>query len=136
VERRAFVAGTLAPLAVPLVGEAQPTRVYRVGVVLDGGPYYPAINELRDGLGELGFEEGKQYMLSVRDAKGGSDGGGGGREKSRRGEGRPDLRGGHLGHARGQAGDQARPDRGIRRRGGSALCYGANLVELSRRAAH
>jgi putative ABC transport system substrate-binding protein len=59
-----------ATLVVPLAGEAQPARVYSVGVVLEGGPYYPAIDGLRDGLRELGFEEGKQYMLSVRDAKG------------------------------------------------------------------
>jgi putative ABC transport system substrate-binding protein len=44
--------------------------VYRVGVVLEGGPYYVAIDGLRDGLKELGFEEGKQYILHIRDVKG------------------------------------------------------------------
>lgn len=50
--------------------DAQPARVYRVGVVLQGGPYYHAIDGLRDGLKEVGFQEGTQYRLHVRDAKG------------------------------------------------------------------
>jgi putative ABC transport system substrate-binding protein len=65
--------GTLAGslLAAPLVAEAQqPGRVYRVGVILQGTPYYAAVDGLRDGLRELGLEEGKQYVLSVRDTKG------------------------------------------------------------------
>ena len=39
-------------------------------MVLLGGPYARAIDGLRDGLRELGFEEGKQYALLVRDARG------------------------------------------------------------------
>jgi putative ABC transport system substrate-binding protein len=70
VDRRAFVSGTLALLAAPLVGEAQQARVYRIGVVLQGGSYSAAIDGLRDGLRELGFEEGKQFILDVRDARG------------------------------------------------------------------
>jgi len=56
--------------AAPLAVEAQQARVYRVGVVLQGGPYSPAVDGLRDGLRELGLEEGKQFVLHVRDAKG------------------------------------------------------------------
>jgi putative ABC transport system substrate-binding protein len=41
-----------------------------VGVVLHGGSYTPAIDGLRDGLRELGLEEGKQLVLHVRDTKG------------------------------------------------------------------
>ena len=70
--RRAFI-GTLAGglLAAPRASEAQPAaKVYRVGVVLEGGPYYAAIEGLRAGLKELGFEEGKQYVLHIRDVKG------------------------------------------------------------------
>jgi putative ABC transport system substrate-binding protein len=60
----------LAILAAPLAVEAQQARVYRVGVVLQGGSYSAAIDGLRDGLRELGLEEGKQFVLHVRDTKG------------------------------------------------------------------
>lgn len=49
---------------------AQADKLYRVGVVLPGGPYYQAIDGLRDGLSEFGFVEGKQYVLHIRDEKG------------------------------------------------------------------
>ena len=60
----------LALFIVPLAIEAQQARVYRVGVLLQGGAYSPAIDGLRDGLRALGLEEGKQLVLQVRDAKG------------------------------------------------------------------
>jgi len=60
----------LALFALPLAGEAQQARVYRVGVVLQGGLYFSAVDGLRDGLRELGLEEGKQFVLHVRDSKG------------------------------------------------------------------
>ena len=44
--------------------------MYRIGVVLLGGPGAQSIDGLRDGLRELAFEEGKQYAFLVRDAKG------------------------------------------------------------------
>ncbi len=71
MDRRAFL-GTLAGslLAAPLAAEAQPARVYRVGVILQGGPYFQAVDGLRAGLRDLGLEEGKQIILLVRDAKG------------------------------------------------------------------
>ncbi len=70
MERRAFVAGTLGVLAVPLAAEGQPTRVYRVGVVHQGGAYVEAVTGLREALKELGFEDGKQVVLDVRDTRG------------------------------------------------------------------
>ena len=60
----------LALSAVALAAEAQQARVYRVGVILHGGPFYAAIDGLRDGLRELGLEEGKQLVFHVRDTKG------------------------------------------------------------------
>ena len=71
MDRRAFL-GTLAGglLAAPLAAEAQQARVYRVGVILQGGPYLGAVDRLRKGLGELGLEEGKQFILHVREGKG------------------------------------------------------------------
>ena len=63
IDRRTFLAGTGAVLllAAPFAAEAQQTgKVYRIGVVLEGGPYsYAAIDGLRAGLQDLGFEEGK-----------------------------------------------------------------------------
>jgi putative ABC transport system substrate-binding protein len=60
----------LGLLAAPLAVEAQQARVYHIGVILQGGPYFAAIDGLRDGLRELGLEEGKQFVLHVRDNKG------------------------------------------------------------------
>ena len=56
-------------LAIASVVEAQQTRAYRIGVVLQGGPYSVAVDGLREGLRELGFEEGKQYVLHVHDGR-------------------------------------------------------------------
>jgi len=50
--------------------EAQPTKVFRVGVIHQGGPYKAVVNGLQDGLRQLGLEEGKQFLLNVRDSKG------------------------------------------------------------------
>jgi putative tryptophan/tyrosine transport system substrate-binding protein len=69
VNRRAFI-GTVAGglLAAPLAGEAQPAeRVYRIGlfhVGLDHVP--PALYGLRQGLKELGYEEGKNLRWDFR----------------------------------------------------------------------
>jgi ABC-type uncharacterized transport system substrate-binding protein len=60
---------TLVLASVHLV-QAQQAKVYRVGVIHEGGPYYAAVDGLKDGLKELGFEEGKHYVLEIRDLKG------------------------------------------------------------------
>ncbi len=60
----------LALFIVPLATDGQQNRVYSVGVLLQGGSYSPAVDGLREGLRELGLEEGKQLVLDVRDAKG------------------------------------------------------------------
>ena len=72
MERRVFL-GTLTGslLTAPLAAEAQSAgKVYRIGVVLEGGPYYAAIDGLREGLKETGFDERTHYLLLVRDMKG------------------------------------------------------------------
>ena len=61
---------TLLVLASVHVAQAQQAKVYRVGVVHEGGPYYAAVEGLKDGLKDLGFEEGKQYVLETRDLNG------------------------------------------------------------------
>jgi ABC-type uncharacterized transport system substrate-binding protein len=54
----------------PNLAEAQQPKVYRVGVVTAGGAWYEVIDGLRAGLKQLGFEEGKQFTLAIRDTKG------------------------------------------------------------------
>jgi putative ABC transport system substrate-binding protein len=72
MDRRAFIASLAGGLlAAPLAAEGQQAaKVHRVGVVLEGGPYYAAVDGLRDGLKELGFDEGTHYNLHIRDVKG------------------------------------------------------------------
>ena len=71
MDRRTFLAGMGAVLlAAPLVAQAQQTRVYRVGVVHQGGAYSEMVEGLREALKELGFKEGQQLVLDVRDTKG------------------------------------------------------------------
>jgi putative tryptophan/tyrosine transport system substrate-binding protein len=65
----AFVLVIILLAAVPLA-EAQQAKVYRVGVLLPGSAWYETIDGLRVGLRELGFEEGKQFTLAIRDWKG------------------------------------------------------------------
>jgi putative tryptophan/tyrosine transport system substrate-binding protein len=65
------VIATLALLAVPVTIPAQQDRIQRVGVIHQGGASYEqALKGLRDGLKELGVDEGKHFVFHVRDAKG------------------------------------------------------------------
>jgi putative ABC transport system substrate-binding protein len=70
--RKKILYVVLAVLSLSLVhpAEAQQTKPARVGVLLQGGAWYEAIDGLRQGLRELGYEDGKQYVLDVRDSKG------------------------------------------------------------------
>jgi putative ABC transport system substrate-binding protein len=52
------------------IAQAQQAKVARIGVLLQGGPWYEAIAGFRVGLKELGFEEGKQFVLDIRDSRG------------------------------------------------------------------
>ena len=49
---------------------AQPAKPYRIGVLFPGGAQYETLNGMRDGLKELGLEEGKQLTLLLNDTKG------------------------------------------------------------------
>jgi putative ABC transport system substrate-binding protein len=69
IDRRTFIA-LLGGAAIVQLAEAQQAKVYRVGLVLEGGPFYALINGLKDWLRDLGFAEGKQYVLEIRDLKG------------------------------------------------------------------
>src|SRR5713226_7551943 len=65
----AFLLATILLAAVPLA-QAQQPKAYRVGVVTAGGQWYETIDGLRVGLRKLGLEEGKQFVLAIRDTKG------------------------------------------------------------------
>jgi len=52
------------------VAEAQQPKPSRIGVLLQGGAAYEAVDGLRQGLKELGYEERKQFVLDIRDSKG------------------------------------------------------------------
>jgi putative ABC transport system substrate-binding protein len=70
---RLAVAGIfiVTALAGALAVEAQQARLYRVGVLTQGAPQFvSSIAGLKDGLRELGLEEGKQVVFHVRDVKG------------------------------------------------------------------
>lgn len=57
-------------MVVGLPAPAQQKAPPRIGVLLQGGPWYDAVNGLRKGLKELGYEEGKQFVFDIRDLKG------------------------------------------------------------------
>ena len=43
--------------------------MHRIGVVLPGGPYYRAVEGLKEGLKDLGFLEQTHYVLLIQDEK-------------------------------------------------------------------
>jgi hypothetical protein len=56
-----------------LTGHAASTQEFKgptVGVILQGGPWYAVLDGLRDGLKQLSFVEGKQFVLDIRDTQG------------------------------------------------------------------
>jgi putative ABC transport system substrate-binding protein len=70
IRRRTFLAGMASAIVTPSAAAGQQGRVYRVGVILQGGPYSAAIDGLRQGLRESGLAEQKDFVLDVRNAKG------------------------------------------------------------------
>ena len=53
-----------------VAAHAQQASVPRVGVIHLGGPFSTMIDGLRNGLRELGLQEGKQFVLEVQDLGG------------------------------------------------------------------
>ena len=70
VNRRDTVLALLTLGAAPFAAEAQPVRIYRVGVLWVGGAASASIDGLRDGLRGLGLDEGKQIIFHLRDGIG------------------------------------------------------------------
>jgi ABC-type uncharacterized transport system substrate-binding protein len=50
--------------------QAPQSKICHVGVIHEGGAHDAEVEGLKDGLRELGFEEGKQCVLEVRDLNG------------------------------------------------------------------
>jgi ABC-type uncharacterized transport system substrate-binding protein len=68
MDRRAFLAGAAGLLAAPLAAEAQPAgKVYRVGLLTDS---VQAVENLREGLRELGYREGQSFLIEQRKTQG------------------------------------------------------------------
>jgi ABC-type uncharacterized transport system substrate-binding protein len=65
-----FLAICLSLLGCVGMAKAQQPKVYRVGVITAGGAWYETIDGLRVGLRQLGLEEGKHFILAIRDTKG------------------------------------------------------------------
>src|SRR4029453_14672413 len=63
-----LVAATV--LAAGVIAETQQPKTSRIGAITGGGAYYETIDGLRAGLKQLGFEEGKRFVLAIRDTKG------------------------------------------------------------------
>jgi putative ABC transport system substrate-binding protein len=61
----------LGPLITPYAAGGQtPGKVHRVGIIHQGGLNAVVVHGLRQGLRELGLEEGKHIVLDIRDTKG------------------------------------------------------------------
>jgi len=48
----------------------QPAKPHRIGVLFPGGAQQETLNGVREGLKELGLEEGKQFVFVIKDTKG------------------------------------------------------------------
>lgn len=64
-----LVGGFLVLFAAP-GSSAQTAKLHRIGVVHPGGGVSETLEGLRRGLRELGFEEGKQFQLAIKDVEG------------------------------------------------------------------
>jgi putative ABC transport system substrate-binding protein len=70
IDRRVLIGALAEWLLWTVTANAQNAKLYRVGIVLPGGPFGQVVEGLRDGLKELGFVEGTQYVLHIRDERG------------------------------------------------------------------
>jgi putative tryptophan/tyrosine transport system substrate-binding protein len=80
MDRRAFIGRVGKKAIVPFLAtlvlasvhpaQAQQGKIYRIGVVREGGPDDAVVAGLKEGLKELGLAEGIDYVLESRDLKG------------------------------------------------------------------
>ena len=65
-----ILAGAILILLLAPAGFAQTAKLHRIGVVHPGGGVSETLDGLRQGLRELGLEEGKQFKLIIKDVEG------------------------------------------------------------------
>jgi putative ABC transport system substrate-binding protein len=71
MERRTFMAMLTGGIVVaPLSAEAQPGKVYRIGVLSGSPPPDPFVEAFKQGLRELGYVEGQNISIEYRWAEG------------------------------------------------------------------
>src|SRR5262245_53078093 len=72
MRRRDFIkAGTVLAASWPLATRAQPTRMRRVGALILGNADAEAFRkEIRDGLANAGYVEGRNVLFDIRSAQG------------------------------------------------------------------
>jgi putative ABC transport system substrate-binding protein len=71
MRRREFIAGLGGAAAWPVVARGQQATAKQIGALVIGNADAPSFqNELREGLRELGYVEGKEYVLELRSAEG------------------------------------------------------------------
>jgi ABC-type uncharacterized transport system substrate-binding protein len=74
MDRRTFIGSmTGGLLTAPLAAEARPAgKVPRIGLLVSGSPpnEHPCVRALRQGLGDLGYVEGRTHVLEIRWAAG------------------------------------------------------------------
>jgi hypothetical protein len=64
MNRRAFVVALGAVLVAPFGAEAQPAgKVWRIGVLSPGSPPPGPLEALRQGLRDLGYEDGRNVTI-------------------------------------------------------------------------
>ena len=68
--RKNFLLIALLFVLSPQAAIGQQTKSYRIGVLHPGGSQYETLDGLREGLKELGLNEGKELILEIRDLKG------------------------------------------------------------------
>ncbi|MGH7795431.1 MAG: ABC transporter substrate-binding protein [Candidatus Binatia bacterium] len=67
---RLITASIILTLLFTQAGFAQAPKLHRIGVVHPGGGVSETLEGLRQGLRELGLEEGKQFQLIIKDVEG------------------------------------------------------------------
>jgi putative ABC transport system substrate-binding protein len=67
---RLITASAILMLLFTDAGSAQTPKLRRIGVVHPGGGVSETLEGLRQGLRELGLEEGKQFQLEIKDVEG------------------------------------------------------------------
>lgn len=77
MNRRVFIAGLSCGVAWPIIFNhdacAQDAKPHRLGVILQGNPWYEVVDGLRDGLNRLGWMEGRDFVVDIRDTHGDRD---------------------------------------------------------------